>query len=207
MRGKSSPLKKVLAGGSALVALSAASLMSAVPASAATFYGPSLPPNCAQAGNSWAFSKQLKIPVTEASVQTYDWWGNKQPLQYVRTAYMTMNVQWCSSKSRTPVITYARTVTNNADVTSAGVASNLQRKSYQKDGRPAAAVGGAYTLVTSASWGRAIEGTATIGVASVKIAPADFTSTMTVKVYPGLSGKVECTGSAKGHPEPCSLNY
>jgi hypothetical protein len=177
----------------------------AQPASAATYQGRSLGA-CAQAAGN-AYRSQLKIPVTELNVPLVGWFGRPTGETFnATTAYMTMNVEWCASNGR---VTYATIAQSNADRTTGGAASNLERKSYQKAGTPPTAVGGPYTLTTSAAWGR--NATTTISASPFNVggeaefALANFTSTMTVKVYP--SSTVECTGTSGGNAEPCQQNY
>ncbi|MEU7570863.1 hypothetical protein [Micromonospora sp. NPDC049240] len=178
--------------------------VAAPPASAATFTG-YLQGTCAQASGS-AYRLQMKIPVNELNVPVVYANGSTGTVS-ATTAFMTMNVEWCSNGS---AVTYAKIVSSNADRTSGGVTTNLERKSYTKSGTPPTAVGGPYTLGTAATWGRNFSGTVSgqpFGVGgSLTFTPANFTSTMTVKVYP-TDARVECTGTAVGHPEFCSLNY
>ncbi|MEV1146071.1 hypothetical protein [Micromonospora sp. NPDC049799] len=186
-------------------AVAATVAVGAPPANAATYTGYVQGP-CAQAAGT-AYRSQLKIPVTELNVPLVNWINQPVGSFNATTAYMTMNVEWCTNGSR---ITYATIAQSNADRTSGGAASNLERKSYQKAGSPPTAVGGPYTLTTSASWGR--NGEITISASpfgiggEAKFGLANFTSTMTVKVY-RTNGTVECTGTSGGNAEPCSLNY
>jgi hypothetical protein len=169
----------------------------AQPAAAATYTG-YLQGTCLQAVGS-AYRLQLKIPVTELPGTT--------GINRLATAYMTMNVEWCSNGTN---VTYAIIQSNNADRTSGGALTNLQRVSYTKSGVKPTYVGGPYTLKTAATWSRT--GSATVsgtpfGVGgSVTFNPANFTSTMTVNIYP-TDARVECTGTSGGNAEPCQLNY
>ncbi|SCF38027.1 hypothetical protein [Micromonospora mirobrigensis] len=193
--------RSVLAAGCVAGAVAVA----APPASAATYSGNYQGP-CAQAAGSSAYRTQVKIPVTELNVPLVNIFNQQVGQFNATTAYMTMNVEWCTNFSR---VTYATIATSNADRTTGGAASNLERKSYQKAGTPPTAVGGPYTLVTTASWGRNgdfkisaspfnVGGEASFGL-------ANFTSTMTVKVYP--NAQVECTGTSGGNAEPCNENW
>ena len=175
------------------------------PAQAATYVG-YLQGTCLQAVGS-AYRLQLKIPVSEVNVPLVNGSGAITGRINATTAYMTMNVEWCSNGSN---VTYATIASSNADRTGGGAASNLERKSYRSSFTKPTAVGGPYTLGTSASWGR--NGTVTVsgqpfGVGGqVQFALANFTSTMTVKIYPS-EARVECTGTSGGNAEFCSLNY
>jgi hypothetical protein len=176
----------------------------AQPASAATYQGTSLGA-CAQAAGQ-AYRSQLKIPVTELNIPLVNWFGPTGETFDATTAYMTMNVEWCANNGR---VTYAKIAQSNADRTTGGALSNLERKSYRSSGTPPTAVGGPYTLTTSAAWGR--NGTVKISASPFNVGGeaqfglANFTSTMTVKVYP--SSTVECTGTSGGNAEPCRQNY
>ncbi len=169
----------------------------AQPAVAATYTG-YLQGACLQAAGS-AYRLQVKIPVTELPGTT--------GINRLATAYMTMNVEWCSNG---PNITYAVIQSNNADRTSGGALSGLQRMSYTKSGVKPTSVGGAYTLKTAATWGRTTSATISgqpFGIGgSVTFNPANFTSTMTVNLFP-VDARVECTGTSGGNAEPCQLNY
>ncbi len=177
--------------------------LTAGPASAATYTGTNKGA-CAQASGT-AYRAQLKIPVTELKVKVYEFFREIGQVDVV-TAFMTMNVEWCSNGSN---VTYATVASNNAERTTAGKTTLLERKSYTKSGTPPTAVGGPYTLTTAATWGRTAKGSisaAPFGLGgNVELTPANFTSTMTVKVYP-TNATVECTGTSSGHAEPCSLN-
>lgn len=195
MRGMSRTLR-TLAAATGLAAAVAVGVP-AQPATAATYTG-YLQGTCLQAVGS-AYRLQLKIPVTELPGTT--------GINRLATAYMTMNVEWCSNGTN---ITYAVIQSNNADRTSGGALSNLQRISYTKSGTKPTYVGGPYTLKTAATWGRnnpaTISGTPFGVGGSVTFNPANFTSTMTVNLYP-TDARVECTGSSGGNAEPCQLNY
>jgi hypothetical protein len=192
-------VQRVTRGTVAAIGLAAVAALAAPaqPASAATYVG-YIQGSCLQAQGT-AFRLQLKIPVTELPGTT----GSSR----LATAYMTMNVEWCSNGTN---ITYAVIQSSNADRTAGGAASGLERRSYTKSGTPPTYVGGPYTLKTAATWGRTTEATISgqpFGIGgSVTFKPANFTSTMTVNVYP-TEARVTCTGTSGGNAEPCQLNY
>jgi len=170
-----------------LLAILGLTVLGAGPAHAATYSG-FLLGDCAPALGK-AYRVQLKIPVRESRVAT---------------AFMTMNVEWCSdglNLTYGPVI-----VSSNADRTGPGVLSNLARTAYGSRYSPPTVRGGPATIGTSAAWDRRIEARLGFGRSAIELDPANFLSIMIVVVYP-RNATVTCTGSGPVGPEPCLLNW
>ncbi len=149
---------------------------------------------CASAPGT-AFRVQARIPVTENT-----------NVGRVTTAFMTMNVEWCSDGTtitRQPAI-----VTSQADRTTEGATSNLQRESYRSDFAPATSTTSPATILTAATWDR--PGTITIGIPPgvATFDPARFESRMVLSISTAPPGadSVNCTGFGPLGPEPCSPN-
>lgn len=204
MGDKLNVVMRSLQWGAATAALTVGALVTvASPANAATFTGTGIGA-CAQAKDAAAYRKKLLVRVNEVNIKVTGFFGEEVGRIKVPTAYMTMNVEWCSDGN---TVKYATVQSNAAAPTGNG--AGLERKGYTKSGRPPTAIGGPYTLTTSATWGR--KSTATISASpfgiggTANLIPADFQSTMTVNIYPN-GAIVDCTGSTAGSVEECVSN-
>lgn len=109
-------------------------------------------------------------------------WG-RIPENRGRTAYMTMNVEWCTNGS---VITYGPVLTSNAAApTQLGLDNRLSRVGYTKSYSPGVQASSA-GMTTEARWNRPTT-TSTFPARS-------FTTTM--KVLVRSDGRATCTNSA-----------